>query len=103
MNSLVDIRYKFNRSLPILVGVCLCLYFSYHSVSGDRSYSRLSDLMLSMQQKTSALNALEKKREKIELRVSMMRPSSLSKDLLEEQAVLMLGYNGKGDIVVLSD
>ncbi len=103
MDKLKDIRSKFHRNLPMLVGVCLSLYFSYHSVSGHRSYSRLVDLNSSLQEKTQALQGLEQEVAVLESKVRMMRPDSLSVDMLDEQASLILGYARIGDIVVLGD
>ena len=103
MDTLVNIRFAFHRNLPILVGICLCLYFSYHSVSGQRSYSRLSQLTSSLQQKTDILYALKQEHGEVESKVVMMRPSSLSIDMLEEQVRSVLGYSNGSEIIVLEN
>ncbi len=103
MDRLIDIRLKFYRNLPMLVGVCLFMYFSYHSAYGHRSYSRLVDLTASMQQKANSLQALEQEHGAIEKKVVMMRPNSLSIDMLDEQVRYVLGYSGISDIVVISN
>ncbi len=103
MSKLIDIRLKFYSNLPLLVGLCLSIYFSYHSVSGHRSYFRLVELTSSLQQKTDNLQSLGQEYAAIEKKVVMMRPDRLSIDMLDEQVRYILGYNGIGDIVVISN
>ena len=86
-----------------MVGICLCLYFSVHIVAGGRSYSHLSDLIVISKQKMEYLDKLQQEKSDIEAKVSMMRPGSLSVDMLEEQASVILGYNFASDIVVISN
>ena len=103
MDRLSDIRCALHRNLAMVVGVCLCLYFSYHILAGHRSYSRLSHLSYVSQQKSSDLIALKKDRSMIEVKVRMMRPDSLSVDMVEEQARLVLGYKRQGELVVVTN
>ena len=103
MDKLRNIRYAFRRNLPVLVGVCLCLYFSYHIAFGHRSYGRLSQLTEMSQQKETYLADLKIERAAIEKKVRMMRVSSLSIDMLEEQIRFILGYNHSDELVVLDD
>ncbi|MBV1928923.1 MAG: septum formation initiator family protein [Gammaproteobacteria bacterium] len=89
--------------MPFFAGICLCLYFSYHTISGNRSYARLSDLTSVHQDKKDDLLTLEGEREIVSLQVSRMRPGSLSADMLEERARLMLGYKRADEVVVIED
>ncbi len=102
MKNFLWVISKFQRKLPMLAGVFLFMYFSAHTVAGDRSYSHLSDLVVISEQKLAHLDRLQQERDDLEVRVRMMRPSSLSVDVLEEQASLILGYNLASDIVVVS-
>ncbi len=103
MDTLANIRFAFRRNLPLWIGVCLCLYFSYHIVSGQRSYFHLSQLNLSLQQKAYTLSLLEQKHQDMEKKVMLMRPNSLSIDMLEEQIRLLLGYNLNNEILVVDN
>ncbi len=87
--------------MPFFAGVCLCLYFSYHTVSGHRSYSLLSDLTSVYQAKEAELLSLQAESASVEYKVAGMRPGSISADMLEERVRLMLGYKRVDEIVVL--
>lgn len=97
----MDIRMTFHRKIPLLVGLCLCLYFSYHTVSGQRSYARLSSLTSVSQDKQDALGVLRQEKAAVQTRVVRMRPDTLSVDMLEERVRFVLGYKHKDEIVVL--
>ncbi len=103
MDKLIDIRFKFYRNLPVLVGVCLFMYFSYHSVSGHRSYSQLVKLTASLQQQKQTLENLEQEKIALGVKVRTMRPDSLSSDMVDEQVRLILGYNNSNDIIVINN
>ncbi|MGH1376751.1 MAG: FtsB family cell division protein [Alphaproteobacteria bacterium] len=98
-----DTFRSLRKNLPIIAGLCLCLYFSYHTVSGDRSYSQLSSLKNAYEQKIIALNHLKNKKSDAQEKVHMMRPDSLSIDLVEEQARDILGYTKQGEFVIVSN
>lgn len=101
MDTLRDIRITFYRKMPFFAGICLCMYFSYHTVSGQRSYTRLSELTSVHQGKKYDLSSLKHERERVSLQVSRMRPGSLAADMLEERARLMLGYKRIDEVIVL--
>jgi cell division protein FtsB len=52
--------------------------------------------------KSSKLDSLREKAAVLEQKVTLMRPATLSSDLLEEQIRYVLGYNKNGEIVILS-
>lgn len=91
------------KNLPIIAGLCLCLYFSYHTVSGKRSYSHLTTLKETHAQKIVALEHLTSKKASLETKVQMMRPDSLSVDLVEEQARNILGYTKGNELIIVSN
>lgn len=101
MDTLKDIRMTLHGKIPLFVGLCLCLYFSYHTVSGQRSYARLSTLTSVSHEKQQTLDILRQEKEAVQVRVVRMRPSSLSADMLEERVRFVLGYKHRDEIVVL--
>ena len=103
MNVLVDIKTTLFRNLPILAGICLCLYFSYHTISGDRSYSQLVQLEQSLKVTSMTLAELKTQHTRLEDQVSMMRPETLSSDLLEERIRVTLGYGQANEFVVIGN
>lgn len=92
MNALYQRRYIIRQNLIVLIGICLTVYFSYHTIQGNRSYLRLMSLNASISKAEEEHKILKSERESIEEKVVMMRPGSINRDLLEERARLVLGY-----------
>lgn len=92
MNKLYQQRFVIRQNLIFLIGVCLTVYFSYHTIQGNRSYLRLMSLNTVISKTQNEYDALRTERETIEEKVVMMRPGSINRDLLEERARLVLGY-----------
>lgn len=103
MKTLTDIRLALKRNLPILAGLCLCLYFSYHIVTGERSYSELSRLNTMAHLKEAQLNQLHSEKQALEKKVGMMRSESASADMMEEQMRYILGYKRQGEVLLLGN
>ncbi|MDY0028565.1 MAG: septum formation initiator family protein [Pseudobdellovibrionaceae bacterium] len=101
MKQLLEHKYLVRKNILTIVGMGLCFYFSYHLISGQRSYVRY----LTLQQSISALevenSTLKSERVSLESRVSMLRPASINKDLLEERARLVLGYRAENEKDIL--
>ncbi len=101
MKQLLEHKYLVRKNILTIVGMGLCFYFSYHLISGQRSYVRY----LTLQQSIASLEAenaeLKSERESLESRVSMLRPASINKDLLEERARLILGYRAENEKDIL--
>lgn len=62
--------------------------------------------MMSLQKEIATLSSysdnLEGEKLALEKKVKMMRPGSIDKDLLEEQARLVLGYKSSDEITIVS-
>lgn len=80
-----------------IIGVCLCMYFSYHAMYGKRSIFHVMDVQGEIALAQAELNILKAEREALELQVINMRTSSLHIDLLEEQVRRILGYKYPGE------
>ena len=103
MNKLFGHRAIIRENLFPLIGMCLCLYFTYHAVYGNRSLMRMVSIKSQIETLSSDRDNLIHEREALEEKVTMMRPGSLNKDLLEERARAVLGYKGENDIVILGN
>lgn len=101
MNKLLQHRHIIRENLITVIGICLCLYFSYHTMQGSRSALRLMTLSQTIETKSLNSHKLKNKREALEAKVAMMRPGSMSKDLLEERARVVLGYKYEDEIAIL--
>lgn len=96
-------RYVLRRNMLAIIGICLSFYFSYHLVAGHRGYFRLMSLEHQIASVTADYEALKTEREAVEKKVIMMRPGSIDRDLLEERARYVLGYNYADEFVLLQN
>ena len=103
MKKLIAQRYVIRQNLLAIIGFCLCFYFSYHTLLGQRSYMRLLTLDRQVAEITQIHDNLEAERVVLEKKVAMLRPGSIDKDLLEERARYMLGYGYEGERVILEN
>ncbi|MEO5365355.1 MAG: septum formation initiator family protein [Magnetococcus sp. WYHC-3] len=103
MNKLIAHSAFFRQNLLTLIGVCLCVYFSYHAVLGNRSL--IKSYALEKQIETMSLEKVSvmEEQESLQKKVAMMRPGSVDRDMLEEQVRQRLGYRGADELVVLSN
>ncbi len=81
----------------------MCLYFSYHTYYGERSQSRFNELSVSMEDKAVELELLMAQRLALEEKVSLLRPQTLSTDMVEQQARFMLGFVDSNEKVVIGN
>ena len=86
--------------MPVIVGLILALYFSYHIGFGERSYWRLRTLETSVEHLSVDYGQLNSERLALEGRVSRLRPGSLDPDMLEERARYVLGYVRADETVI---
>ncbi len=102
MNKLLAHRSLIRQNLITLIGVSLCIYFCYHALQGERSMLRL--MSLGTQIETMSLTASDHQNQRLALekKVRMLRPGSISKDLLEERARVVLGYRQADELAILT-
>ncbi len=101
MKTRTQIINSLRKNLFVIIGLCLCAFFSFHMTFGERSYQRLSELELSAKHKTLALAALKEKNSKMATKASMLRLETLSADMVEERAKMILGYTYQDEIVLM--
>lgn len=103
MNKGLGQHFIFKDSFLMVLGVLLCLYFSFHAISGERSLFRLIGLNQEISQSVSIQDNVILGRQNIESKVVAMRPGSIDADLLEERARVILGYARPDEVVILSN
>lgn len=101
MRKLLQQHYVVKHNFVAIIGFCLCFYFTYHIVSGERSYLRLVSLQHNMERATHQYVGLNKERQVLENKVAMLRPGSIDPDLLEERARVVLGFQHPDELVVM--
>jgi cell division protein FtsB len=100
----VVIRQEINRKarqiLGPLLGAALMAYFAYHAVQGDRGLIAWWSLRYELEKADYELAQVTVQKQALEHRVSLLRPASLDRDMLEERARLMLGSINPDDLIV---
>ena len=102
MKKLLEHRYLVRKNIVTLVGIGLFVYFSYHLMAGERSMMRYISLEKSVSNLEKKSFELSHEQEQLEKKVSMMRPGSINKDLLEERARIVLGFRRPGEVDILN-
>jgi cell division protein FtsB len=95
-----NIRQKARQVLGPLMGAGLIAYFGYHAVQGDRGLLAWWNLRYEIEKADYELAAVTKEKKVLEHRVSLLRPESLDRDMLEERARAMLGVVHKNDLII---
>ena len=104
MKRMIHQKRNFLRqNIIAIMGVCLSLYFGYHMMAGERSFVRLQALNYDIHAVQIQHKSLTGERIALERKVQMMRPSSISRDLLEERVSVMLGYAGSDSKTIFLD
>ncbi|MSO72220.1 MAG: septum formation initiator family protein [Rhodospirillaceae bacterium] len=75
-------------------------YFAYHAVQGDRGLIAWWNLRYEIEKTNFEFNEVTAEKQSLEHRVSLLRPDTLDRDMLEERARLMLGAVAPGDVIV---
>jgi cell division protein FtsB len=95
-----DIRQKMRHVLGPLTGAALIAYFGYHAVQGDRGLIAWWNLRHEVEKADYELAAVTAQKKVLEHRVTLLRPESLDRDMLEERARAMLGVVHEDDLIV---
>jgi len=83
-----------------LFGAALMAYFAYHAVQGDRGLIAWWKLRYEIEKTELVHSEVAAEKAIMERRVSLLRPESLDRDMLEERARIMLGFVHADDRVV---
>lgn len=96
----VEISRKLRQVVGPILGAALMAYFTYHAMQGDRGLIAWWNLRYEIEQVDTELLQVATQKEVLEHRVSLLRPESLDRDMLEERARLMLGAIHPQDVIV---
>ena len=97
---------KQSKVRPLLLPIfCLMVvgYFAYHAVEGDYGLFALGKLKEREALLEAELAAARAEREEMERHVSLMRPESLERDMIDERAREALNMADAKDLVIFLD
>jgi cell division protein FtsB len=101
MALLTELKRHAASAVAPAIGFCVVAYFAYHSVQGDRGLVAWMRLNENIEIARAEVAGLQAERVALERRVSLLRPDSLDRDLLDEQARIVLNFARPGEIVIL--
>jgi len=95
-----EISRKARQVVGPLLGAATIAYFSYHAVQGDQRLIAWWNLRYEIEKTNYELAEVTAAKQALEHRVSLLRPESLDRDMLEERSRLMLGAVSADDTII---
>ncbi len=86
--------------IPTAALAALIFYFGFNALTGDRGLLQARQRRESLGEKEAQLKQLRSERAGLEIRARLLRNRSLSADLLEERAHVLLGFADPRDYVI---
>jgi len=86
-------------AMPAITAVFLA-YFSYHAFHGAYGVASRAELDAQAARLQLQLDGLTAERERLQLRVSLMRPESIDQDMIDERARETLNLVHPNDLVI---
>ncbi len=79
----------------------LVAYFAYHAVQGERGLLAWLTVNQELAQARAVQTVLTETRTNLERRVTLLRPDSLDRDMLDERAHAILNYGSEDEVIIL--
>ena len=98
-----DEPLRLRRYLLPLIGLLLVGYFLYHGVESPQGLRTWLANEEQLEQRHAHLERLQEKRKRLDQSVTLMRPSSIHPDLLDEHARRSLGYVNPDEVVIYTE
>lgn len=88
------------RLFPFLC-VLVIIYFSYHTVWGNRGFLRLHEIQDQIQQATQLAAETKAEKQALQYKTNALKnPKSIDPDVLEEEALRVLGQTRSDNLVI---
>jgi len=94
---------RFKAVLGPLLLAAVLLNGSYQLVNGNRGLLAYRDLVQVIAEAQAIRDETARERTVLERRVSLLRPSTLDTDMIEERARMLLDLAEKGDVILFDD
>jgi cell division protein FtsB len=86
--------------IPTAVLAVLIFYFAFNAMTGDRGLLTQRQREATLADDEAQLKRLRTERAELEIRARLLSDGSLSQDLLEERAHVLLGFADPRDYVI---
>ena len=101
MTLSIEFQKRLRQSIAPVLGACVFGYFAYHAIQGERGILAWLQISQQLAESQATLDELAAEHEDIQRRVSLLSPSSLDPDLLDERARVMLNLAEPDDRLVI--
>jgi cell division protein FtsB len=101
MTVTVELQKRLRHVIAPTIGACVFGYFVYHAIQGDRGIMAWLQVSQQLAESRATLATLAVEREEVQRRVTLLSPSSLDPDLLDERARIMLNVAEPDDRLVI--
>ena len=91
---------RLSTYIPTAVLAGLIFYFGFNALTGDRGLLTQRQREATLAEDEAQLKRLRAERAELEIRARLLSDASLSKDLLEERAHVLLGFADPRDYVI---
>jgi len=95
-----ELGQRLRQIMAPLFFACLAGYFAYHAVQGERGVVVWLKLRQQIDRTEAALRASQVEESRLAHRVSLLRPGSLDRDLLDERARAVLNLAARNEQVI---
>lgn len=99
--KLPNIRLRY-FILPIICAAFLG-YFAHHTVNGARGLVAYQELQKQARELKTQIAEVQVEKNRLESRVSLMRPESLNRDMIDERARIILNLANENEITILRE
>jgi cell division protein FtsB len=89
-------------SFVSIIFLLIISYFAYHTIYGNRGYLAKKTIETKIEKAEEELEKVRSDRIEIEHQVKLLRPETLDKDMLEEQARKVLGVAKSEEEVIIN-
>jgi cell division protein FtsB len=86
--------------IPTAILAGLIFYFGFNALTGDRGILTTRQRQATLAEDEAELKTLRAQRMELQLRARLLSEASLSRDLLEERAHVVLGFTDPRDYVI---
>ncbi len=101
MAVMLEIKLRARQAMFPIFGALVVGYLGYHMVQGQYGVMAYLQMQAKVARAETIEAQLRDEREVLEARVTLLRPDSLDRDMLEERARVMLNYARPDDLVIL--
>jgi len=101
MAVLHEIKDRARQIITPVAIFSLVAYFGYHAVQGERGLLAWLAVNQELAQARATQTALIETRTNLERRVTLLRPDSLDRDMLDERAHAVLNYGREDEVIIL--